>query len=79
MPRFSPPRAMTAPEAIETIVYLAGGNLVGTRRPHATTYRFANTTVADHCKAVLDALLRPGSTGEVCHTGLLMVDLDGAR
>jgi len=60
---------MTHPEAVKAVITLCGGAAVNT----SPVYRFGSLTAADRCKAILDALLPAGSTGEVCNTGLLMV------
>ena len=62
-------------EAAEAIIHLNGGyELHDNSSEHirTVTYGFPSLSAADHCKAILDALL-PGATGAVFGPGRLML------
>ena len=64
---------MTRTEAIDTLVALHSGVKTGDYGIAGCMYRFDTLQAANQCKAILDALLPAGSTGEVAGAGLLMV------
>ena len=68
---------MNTIEAAEAIVYLNGGHVLhdnSSGEIHTVTYGFPSLGAADHCKAILDALL-PGATGAVFGPGRLILQM----
>ena len=68
---------MNAFEAAEAIVHLNGGHELhdnSSGEIRTVTYGFPSLGAADHCKAILDALL-PGATGAVFGPGRLVLQM----
>lgn len=67
---------MKRSEAVQAVITLNGGVRFGADTGVALPrYRFPSLAAADHCKAILDALLPSGSTGGVFLDGRLLIDL----
>ena len=69
---------MTPFEAAEAIVHLNNGHELhdnsSSEHIRCVTYGFSSLGAADHCKAILDALL-PGATGAVFGPGRLVLQM----
>jgi hypothetical protein len=72
---------MNTVEAVEAVIHLNNGHKLhdnSSDHYHTVVYGFSSLGAADHCKAILDALL-PGSTGAVFGPARLLVQIELAK